>query len=60
MNIPELQTLVINEQSSAYAATNREVTLPPGFSKRYLRASAAGEANGGNAADGTLTVELLF
>lgn len=59
-NITELATLVINEDSSAYAATNREVSLPPGIAKRYIRASATGEADGGNAADGTLTVELLF
>lgn len=59
-NIAELATVVINEGSSAYAATNRDVTLPPGFAQRYIRASAAGEANGGDASDGTLTVELLF
>lgn len=59
-NIAGLDTLVINEGSSAYAATNKEISLPPGLDKRYIRASAAGEANGGNAADGTLTVELLF
>jgi len=59
-NITELASVVINEGSSAYAATNRDVTLPPGFAKRYLRASAVGEANGGDASDGTLTVELLF
>ena len=59
-NIAELATLVINEGSSAYAATNREISIPPGQAKRYLKASATGEANGGNAADGTLTIELLF
>ena len=59
-NISELASVVINEGSSAYAATNRDVTLPPGFAKRYIRASATGEANGGDASDGTLTVELLF
>lgn len=59
-NITELASVVINEGSSAYAATNRDVTLPPGFAKRYIRASATGEANGGDASDGTLTVELLF
>jgi hypothetical protein len=59
-NIAELETLLINEGSSLYAATNREVQLPPGLDKRYIRASATGEADGGNAADGTLTVELLF
>jgi hypothetical protein len=37
-----------------------EVQLPPNLNKRYIRAAATGEANGGNAADGNLTVELLF
>lgn len=60
VNIAELETVVINEESSSYAATNRDVQLPPGLFKRYIRASAAGEADGGNAANGTLTVELLF
>lgn len=59
-NISELASVVINEGGSAYAATNRDVTLPPGFAKRYIRGSATGEADGGDASDGTLTVELLF
>lgn len=60
VTIPELASVVINEGGSAYAATNRDVQLPPGFAKRYIRASAAGEANGGDASDGALTIELLF
>lgn len=59
-NITELATVVINEGSSVYAATNRDVQLPPGFAKRYIRASATGEANGGDASNGALTIELLF
>lgn len=59
-NVAEIAPLVINEGSSAYAATNRDVQLPPGLNKRYIRASATGEANGGNASDGTLSIELLF
>lgn len=59
-NVAEVAALVINEASSAYAATNRDIQLPPGLNKRYIRASATGEANGGDASDGTLTVELLF
>jgi hypothetical protein len=35
------------------------VSLPPS-TKRYVRVSATGEANGGNAADGNLTLQLLF
>lgn len=59
-NIADIAPLVIAEVTANYAATERAVKLPPGLQKRYLRASASGEANGGNAANGTLTVELLF
>lgn len=58
-NIADLATLVINEGSSAYAATEREIALPPELNKKYLRASAVGEADGGDASDGTLTVEIF-
>ncbi|WP_395753329.1 hypothetical protein [Prosthecobacter sp.] len=60
-NITGLSTIVIPEVSTSYAATNRDVVLPPSFAKTYIRASATGEANGGNAGDtGVMTLELLF
>jgi hypothetical protein len=59
-NIAGLAPLVIPEVSTAYAATTRASKLPPAFAQRYIRASATGEANGGNASNGTVTVELLF
>lgn len=58
-NIAGTGTKVIAEANSAYAASSLEISLPPG-TRRYVRASATGEANGGNAADGTLTIDLLF
>jgi hypothetical protein len=58
-NIATLGTTVINEGSSAYAATTAIYSLPT-ITRRYVRASATGEANGGNAADGTLTMSLRF
>lgn len=59
-NISGLGTLVVTDNNAAgYPAASLEVQLPPGV-KRYIRASATGEANGGNASDGDLTVELLF
>lgn len=42
-----------------HAASAREVYLGPELDKKYVFASATGEANGGNAADGTLTVEIV-
>jgi hypothetical protein len=59
-NVTGLSTLVIAESSSAYPPSERIVQLPPGLNKRFIRASATGEANGGNASNGALTVELLF
>jgi hypothetical protein len=59
VNIGNCAKGLINEGSNVYAATDFILTLPP-VTKRYVRACAAGEANGGNAADGTLTMSLLF
>lgn len=58
-NIAELAPLTIMEVATAYAATERDVTLPPS-TKRYVRLRIAGEANGGNANDGTATLKFLF
>lgn len=43
-----------------HPASNREVTLQPNFDKRYIFGSATGEANGGNAGDGTFGVEIIM
>jgi hypothetical protein len=59
-NVAELAPLVVTEANAVYAASERIVQLPPGLNKRYLRASATGEANGGNAANGSLTCEILL
>lgn len=60
VDVPEIASVVINEGSSAYAATNRDIQLPPTLDKKYIRATATGEANGGDASNGALTIELLF
>lgn len=52
--------LVAAGNAANVIGANVEVQLPPNLNKRYIRGSAIGEANGGNAADGQLTVELLF
>lgn len=51
--------LVAAGNAANVIGANVIVSLPPS-AKRYLRASATGEANGGNSSDGQLTVELLF
>jgi hypothetical protein len=44
--------------SSGYPASNVIIALPPNI-KRYIRATALGEANGGDASDGTFSLEVL-
>ncbi len=41
------------------AGAEVQLLLPPNV-KRYIRCTMVGEANGGNAANGTLTFQLLF
>lgn len=52
---PILQTTGV---STAYSAANVIIALPPNV-KRYIRATALGEANGGDASDGTFKIEVL-
>lgn len=42
-----------------HVASNREIALGPNFDKLYLKASATGEANGGDASDGTFGIEII-
>jgi hypothetical protein len=58
-NINTLATYVIAGNAANFPATTVNFALPPGC-RRYVRVSATGEANGGNASDGTLTAQLLF
>lgn len=57
-NIAELSILLITEISGTYAATTRNVCLPPS-TKRYIRTIAVTESSGGNASNGTITMKLL-
>lgn len=57
-NIAELAILTIPEVSAAYAATTRNVALPPS-AKRYIRTIAVTENTGGNASNGTVVLKIL-
>jgi hypothetical protein len=52
---PVLRTLGV---STSYTAANVVIALPPNV-KRYIRATALGQANGGDASDGTFALEVL-
>lgn len=56
--IGSLAVKVVAGNASNAPAFTHNVALPPD-TKRYLRVSATGEANGGNSADGTGTLEVL-
>lgn len=57
-NIGALATKVVAGNSANAPAFTHNVALPPD-TKRYLRVIATGEANGGNSADGTGTLQIL-
>lgn len=58
-NVVSLGSIVVAGNAANYPASTTNFQLPPG-TRRYIRATAKGEANGGNAADGTITLTLLF
>lgn len=60
-NVAELANpaLRVTESGGSYAAGEANLALPPGI-KRYLKFAALGEANGGDASNGTFSAELLF
>jgi hypothetical protein len=59
-NIATLAAVAVTDANGGgYPAATATFALPQG-TKRYIRASATGEANGGNAGDGSVTVSLLF
>lgn len=58
-NVAELAALVVAGNAANYPASNREVFLPPNLNKQYIRLSAVGEANGGDASDGVLSLQFV-
>lgn len=58
-NIVGSGPVVIAGNAANFPSSTTNFALPPA-TRRYIRASATGEANGGNAADNNITVQLLF
>jgi hypothetical protein len=58
VNIPELAPLTIPEVSAAYAATTRNVALPPNTAQ-FVRLRCNTENAGGNPNDGVATLKIL-
>jgi hypothetical protein len=59
-NIAKLGALTVTDANGAgYPVGTFTVQLPPD-TRRYVRGQATGEANGGNSANGSLTVSFLF
>jgi hypothetical protein len=54
--IPILRSVDAN--AAGHSASNVNIALPPSI-KRYVRAAATGEANGGDSSDGAYYVEIL-
>ncbi len=50
----------IDNNGAGFSATQANIQLPPYTIGRYLRAQAQAETNGGNAANGTVTLTLFF
>jgi hypothetical protein len=53
--------LLVNADANnaGHTASYANILLPPGV-KRFIRAGATGEANGGDSSDANLTLQLLF
>ncbi len=63
-NVPQLAAPLVTIAGNAtnypaYTNANGVFKAPPNL-LQFVRAQATGEANGGNASDGTLTFQLLF
>ena len=57
--IAELGIITVTGAATAYSAFTQKVKLPPSI-KRYLRVSCQGEAGGGNASNGAMTLSATY
>jgi hypothetical protein len=58
-NIVETAVIVTTGNATKHIPSTANIALPPAV-RRYIRAMATGEANGGDSSDGTLTIDLRF
>lgn len=58
-NATLVQNFTVAGNAANHAASERELYLPPELDKSYIYASALGEANGGDASDGTFGIEIV-
>jgi hypothetical protein len=58
-NIAVLAATVVAGNAANFPASTTNIPLPASV-KRYIRASATGEANGGDSSDGVVSVQLRF
>jgi len=59
-NATLVDSFVVAGNAANHPASERELYLPPELNKTKIYATATGEANGGNAGDGTFAIELII
>jgi hypothetical protein len=57
-NATSLESFVVAGNATKHPVNTREIQLNPTVAKSYIFASATGEANGGDASDGDLTIKI--
>lgn len=58
-NATQLRSFVVAGNATKHPVSSREVYLDPEADVSYIFGSATGEANGGDASDGTLSISIV-
>lgn len=59
-NATLVDSFVVQGNAANHPASDRQLYLPPELDKAAIYATATGEANGGDAGDGDLTLEIII
>lgn len=59
VNVTEIAPIIFIEVGTQYPVQQKDYALPPTI-KQFIRLRVTGEANGGNANDGSAIIELLL